>query len=230
MLNRSGRMYDLVAFDMDGVLVRYPSSWTWVHHHFGVENDTALEAYIRGEIDDSEFMRRDIALWIERKRDLCAADIDSILEKLPITNGVRETVESLRDADIRTVIVSGGLDSAARRISEEYGFDGWLANGLECDREGRLTGAGVLRVELMNKRRALDFFQSRWGVEKERSVCVGNSFVDISMFERCGLGIAYNPIDDLVAKKADVVVVDPDLRSVLPHILGVREPETKGRE
>jgi hypothetical protein len=39
------------------------------------------------------------------------------------------------------------------------------------------------------------------------------------MFEDCGLKIAYNPIDDIVSKKADVVINAEDLRSILPFIL-----------
>jgi phosphoserine phosphatase len=57
------RRYDLVAFDMDGVLVNYTSCWTWVHDHFRVTNEASLKAFIDGDIDDMEFMRRDIALW-----------------------------------------------------------------------------------------------------------------------------------------------------------------------
>lgn len=214
------RRYDLVAFDMDGVLVEYPSSWTWVHHHFGVTNETALEEYVRGSIDDREFMRRDISLWIARKSDLCKTDIDSILEDLPVTQGVGETISRIKDEGIRTAIISGGLDSVAETISRKYGFDSWVANGLECDRAGRLTGEGILRVELTNKRVALESFLKRWNIERERTVCVGNSFVDVSMFEGCGLKIAFNPIDDLVKKAADIVVDDTDLRSILPVILG----------
>ncbi|MCJ7516515.1 MAG: HAD-IB family phosphatase [Methanomassiliicoccales archaeon] len=213
------RKYDLVAFDMDGVLVRYPSSWTWVHHHFGVTNETALEAYMQGQIDDREFMRRDISLWIERKEDLCKADIDRILEDLPVTEGIDDTVSILKREGIKTAIVSGGLDSVARGMSERYGFEGWIANGLEYDRAGRLTGEGILRVELMNKRAALDSVLKLWGIGRERTVCVGNSFVDVSMFEECGLKIAYNPIDDIVSKKADIVINAEDLRSILPFIL-----------
>ncbi len=218
-MRESRRRYDLVAFDMDGVLVRYPSSWTWVHHHFGVTNETALDEYVKGHIDDREFMRRDISLWIARKADLCKTDIDSILEDLPVTPGIGETISRVRGNGIRAAIVSGGLDSVAGTIAKKYGFDGWLANGLECDRTGKLTGEGILRVELTNKRRALDSFLKEWKIERERTVCVGNSFVDASMFEGCGLKIAFNPIDDVIKKAADVIVDDEDLRSILPLIL-----------
>ena len=224
------RKYDLVAFDMDGVLVEYPSSWTWVHHRFGVTNETALEEYVNGSIDDREFMRRDISLWIARKSDLCKADIDSILEGLPTTQGIGETVSRLKDEGMRTTIISGGLDSVAENISRMYGFDAWIANGLECDQAGRLTGEGILRVELTNKKAALDSFLERWGIARDRTVCVGNSFVDVSMFAGCGLKIAFNPIDEVVKKAADVIVNDPDLRSILPYILGdlpVRNQEEK---
>ena len=54
--------YDIVVFDLDGVLVDIQSSWDWVHRHFGVDNDESLAQYLAGQIDDLEFMRRDIAL------------------------------------------------------------------------------------------------------------------------------------------------------------------------
>ena len=65
--------YKFVAFDLDGVLVDTFSSWVWMHKHFNVNNDHSLYAYQRGEIDYGEFMRRDIALWLENKKDMTIA-------------------------------------------------------------------------------------------------------------------------------------------------------------
>ncbi len=210
---------DLVAFDMDGVLVDYDSSWTWVHRHFNVDNEVSLAAYIDGEIDDMEFMRRDISLWLKKKNDLCMADIDSILRPVPIISGIKDTIDDLHSHGIRCVIISGGLDMTASRIAEEFGFDDFMANSLECDAQGRLTGEGVLRVELSNKRRALETYQQRFDASKERTACIGNSFVDVSMFRGGGFSIAFNPIDDLVRKNADLVLCSKDLRVVVPPLL-----------
>ncbi len=115
--NAPSRRYDLVAFDMDGVLIDYRSCWTWIHDHFHVDNEEALNLFIDGKIDDREFMRRDIALWKERNPRLCRKDLDSILEPLPITEGISETVSALRSAGVKTVIVSGGIDIVAERIA-----------------------------------------------------------------------------------------------------------------
>jgi phosphoserine phosphatase len=213
-------VYGLVAFDMDGVLVDHASSWTWVHEHFKVDNEVSLVAYIEGRIDDREFMRRDIEKWLSIRSDLCLEDIDEILRPVPVIPGIKETVSMLRSKGMRCVIVSGGLDMAARRIAEQNGFDDHIANSLACDENGRLTGEGVLRVELTNKRRALERFQEKYGVPAERTVAIGNSFVDVSMFSASGLSIAFNPIDETVERSADVVLRSKDLRDVLRPILG----------
>jgi phosphoserine phosphatase len=165
-------------------------------------------------------MRRDIEKWLSIRGDLCLGDIDAILLPVPVIPGIKETIAALRSRGIRCVIVSGGLDLAARRIAEQNGFDDHIANSLACDENGRLTGEGVLRVELTNKRIALERFQARYGVTAERTVAIGNSFVDVSMFSASGLSIAFNPIDEVVEKSADVVLRSRDLRDVLGPILG----------
>jgi len=217
---RQARLYDIVAFDMDGVLVDYRSCWTWIHDHFGVDNEASLDAFLEDRIDDMEFMRRDIALWKERCPSICMADLRTILEPLPINPGLGETISALQRRGIRTAIISGGLDIVAERIAAQYGFDDCLANGVQCDHEGKLTGEGLLRVELKNKAAALQSLLDRYGIAKQRAACVGDSFIDIAMFENCGLSIAFNPSDEVVAKKATYVVRDKSLSAILPYIIG----------
>jgi phosphoserine phosphatase len=211
--------WGLVAFDMDGVLVNYASSWTWVHDHFKIDNGETLQAYIQGRIDDREFMRQDIRRWLDAKADICRSDLETILDPVPIIEGISQTVNALRAAGAKVVIVSGGLDMTAGRIAREHGFDGYLANSVECGPDGALTGEGVLRVDLTDKGAALRQFQKEYGVDEMGTVSIGNSFVDVSMFALSGLSIAFNPIDEHVKKSANVVVNAGDLRNVLPHIL-----------
>lgn len=219
MAKHKARRFDLVAFDMDGVLVDYRSCWTWVHDHYGVNNETALVEFLEGRIDDKEFMRRDIALWREKDPEIVLDDLRCILDPLPISEGIEETVAALKREGIKVVIVSGGLDIVAERIAEKYGFDDWLANGVEVDEQGRLTGEGVLRVELMNKKMAMTSFLDKYQVARKRAACIGDSLIDIPMFEACGVSIAFNPIDDVVVKKATYIVKDKNLTAILPILL-----------
>ncbi len=218
-MSGNGRKFDLVAFDMDGVLVDYLSSWTWVHDRFGVSNEESVISFMDGEIDDLEFMRRDIALWLKHRPGLGLGDVEMELARLPINPGIGATVSALKERGIRTVIISGGLDLIAGKIAERYGFDAQWSNGLAADANGRLTGEGVLRVELCNKSKALHEAQELFGIAPERTAAIGNSSIDVSMFQVSSLGIAFNPIDEEVVRGAHHVIRDASLSAVLPFLL-----------
>ncbi len=213
-------MAKLAAFDMDGVLVDIVSSWVHVHRGFGVNNDHSLRAYLRGEIDDQEFIRRDIALWMAADPGVTSDKIRRMLADAPIMNGARETVSELRRRGFRTVIVSAGIDLLAERVASELGMDMQFANGMLTDGSGRLSGEGVFRVRLMDKGRSVAEAAAVLGVSKEDVVSVGNSRYDVSMFEHSALGIAFCPEDEEVRDGADVVVEEKDLRRVLDHLEG----------
>ena len=218
-MRENGRKFDLVAFDMDGVLVDYLSSWTWVHDRFGVSNEESVISFMDGEIDDLEFMRRDIALWLRHRPGLGIPEVERELVRLPINPGIGATVQALKEKGTRTVIISGGLDIIAGKLAKEYGFDAQWSNGLATDTDGKLTGEGVLRVELCNKRKALQEAQYLFGASPERTAAIGNSSIDVSMFQAAALGIAFNPIDEDVIRGAHHVVRDASLSAVLPFLL-----------
>jgi len=210
--------YELVCFDMDGTLTKVDSSWDWIHEYYGVDNEESYEMYCSGIIDEKEFMRRDIGMWLEKHPEITANDIAKQFATLPLIDGIQETVAALKSEGMRNVIVSGGIDSAARMIADEFGFDDFIADSLEvCDR-GILTGEGILHVDLSDKGINVKNFQNEYGIGKERTVSVGNSFTDIPMFENSALSIAFNPIDEKVIEAADAVVESDNLSDILEII------------
>lgn len=211
-------MTGLVVFDMDGVLADIESSWVYVHRHFGVSNDHSLYAYLRGEIDDLEFIRRDIQLWRQQDPEITAAKIDSILSEVPLMQGASTAVGALKERGYTTAIVSAGIDLLAERIVRELEIDSCLANGLVMDGSGRLSGEGVLRVRLMDKGDGVDAAGASAGVAREDIVAVGNSQYDISMFDRSGFGIAFHPSDLKVRERADAIVEEKDLSKIVEII------------
>ena len=211
--------YELVAFDLDGVIVAERSSWEWVHRHFGVDNNDALLEFMERQIDDAEFMRRDIRLWKDINPDISLNDIKGILLEASVTAGSPETMKALTENGVKTCIVSGGIDMLADHIGASCGIDRTVSNGLAADAEGRLTGEGILRVKLREKGTALRSVLDEFGIPAEKCAAVGNSWVDITMFEVAGFSIAFNPIDEETREAADVVVESDNLMDVLEYLL-----------
>ncbi len=222
------RKYDLVCFDMDGTLTRLRSSWCWVHQHYGVDNESAYQAFINGEIDEQEFMRRDIALWVGRDPDVTLRDIAVIFRDMPLISGIQETIACLKDCEIRSVIVSGGIDLAAEMLKAEFGFDDYVADELCAYDDGHLTGEGKMNVDLKDKGVNVRRFIKKYDTTSKRTVSIGNSFTDIGMFRQSGLSIAFNPTDEYTSEAADVTVVSENIADVLDYILVDAEPEAPG--
>jgi phosphoserine phosphatase len=93
-----------------------------------------------------------------------------------------------------------------------------FANSVRTDSEGRLTGEGILRVELIHKDKNIKALMRKLALPVEECAAVGNSCFDIPMFESCGIGIAFNPEDDCVKASADMVIEGKDLRKLIPAI------------
>jgi len=208
----------LVVFDMDGVLADIQSSWVFVHEHFGVNNEHSLYAYLKGEIDDLEFIRRDIHLWKDRDPEVSVDKIRRVLASVPLMPGAIQAVRQLRESGLKTAIVSAGIDLLAERIVDELDIDHQLANGLITDSKGKLSGEGVLRVKLMDKGDAVAQVGELLRVKPKDIVSVGNSRYDVSMFRRSGKGIAFRPSDEGVKESADAIVEGEDLSGILKYV------------
>ncbi|MGA1849114.1 MAG: HAD-IB family phosphatase [Thermoplasmatota archaeon] len=211
-MNGSG---PIAVFDMDGVLVHQRSSWRIVHDRLGTSNEDSFIAYIRGEIDDLEFMRRDISLWMG-KGLMNIQDVEAAIDDAILIPGFIECMELLKEEGYSLAILSGGLDALARKLGRIGGFDHIISNGLILDKEGGLTGEGELRVPLRDKGSVLSGLLE---VGYSPVAVVGDSHVDLSMFALADLSIAFRPESSEVAEAADVVIEEPDLRIVARTVI-----------
>jgi HAD superfamily PSPase-like hydrolase len=220
------RRIRLVIFDCDGVLADAGSSWEYVHQAFGTDNSGALEAYMRKEFDDYEFIRRDVRLWAPSGEKIHISRIRRILDKIPLMKGAPQALKALSRAGIKTAIVSGGLQPLTKRIARKCGIDINLSNGLVTDNKGYITGEGIVQVPVSEKGVVVKELVRRLGLRKQDCAAIGDRGLDSRMFEHVGLGIAFNPADDEVCDKADVVIRTKDLREILKFII----PNRKARK
>ncbi|MCI4330381.1 MAG: HAD-IB family phosphatase [Thermoplasmata archaeon] len=211
-------MLRLVAFDMDGTLVDVDSSWGAVHRHFGDENAEALDLFVNDRIDDEEFVRRDIRKWWTHRPGLTVQDLGAILDAVPLMPGARALFDELHRRRVGTAIISGGIDVLAKRIGRELGIEYVLANGFRVDASGRLTGEGIIRVPIKGKERVLEQVQRQLGVSVEETASVGNSDIDVGLFRRSRIGVAFQPADEHVRSQATASVTERDMTLILPHL------------
>lgn len=210
---------ELVCFDMDGVLIDVGSSWVMVHKHFGVENEASLRAYLNGEFDDAEFIRRDVRLWLDQKPKMRREDFEAIFQEPPFMAGVRETVEALRAEGVEMAIVSGGVDVMAEQVARRLGIEHWAANGFEYDAEGHMTGEGIVRTPLNDKAAPVLRFAEELDVPLDRVLAIGNSLPDVSMFDVAGRSVAFHPEDDYTREHATWTIEDGPLDQMVPLVL-----------
>lgn len=217
-VDAGGPGLELVLLDMDGTLVD-ASSWELVHEAFGVTNQANWGRYQKGELDDLEFMRSDIALWRVGGRRVHVDEIVGILDRAPLMPGARELIGGLRRAGVATCILSGGLDLLARKVCVDLGIDMYVANGLRLLESGHLHGDGLPFVEIRDKGRVAREILRTLDVPPERAAAVGNSAYDVPMFQACAFGVAVNPGDEDVRRGARHVVEGKNLAPVLPLLL-----------
>jgi phosphoserine phosphatase len=209
---------------MDGTLVDVESSWAAVHHHFNDHNADGLRDFLAGKIDDHEFIRTDIRIWWRHAPALTIDDLERILAGVPIMPGADRLIAGLRADGVRTAILSGGIDLLAHRVARELGIDLVLANGFRVTAEGRLTGEGIVRVPMKEKEKVLEGLQHQLGIPPAETASIGNSEIDVGMFRRSRVGVAFRPADDEVRAAAAHVITERDLGRALEVLRPFPDP------
>jgi len=211
---------ELVIFDMDGVLTDIVSSWKYIHDHFETSNKRSVNDYLKGKIDDMEFIKKDSSLWIENNKPITRKKLIEILSNVTLMKGAEKCIKVLKNNKIKTAIVSAGLDILAYKVAKELGIDYVYSNGVKTDKKGYLTGMGILKVRLMYKDEVVIKLSNELNIPLHRIATVGNSCFDIPMFDLSGLTIAFNPEDDCTKESADIIVKGKDLIKILPYLKG----------
>ncbi len=208
----------LIALDMDGVLTKHQSSWSYLHRAFGVDNSAVFYRYRDGKITYPEFLVEDVRLWLEKKGRISKDEIVFLLNKIPFMENLYQGLTDLRKIGYKIAIVSGGISWLAERIASGFPFDAVLSNEISVDDNGYIKADGTMHVDPRQKELAIREIQKRHNIPVEKTLAVGDSDFDSSMYRVAKIGIAYNPNSQALRKAADIVLYSEnflDLCSVI---------------
>jgi phosphoserine phosphatase len=177
-----------VVFDMDGVIFEGDNFWLDLHREYGTERE-ALQLAERYLTTDYERLARITAEELWRSR--AAAPYLRLVAERRYQPGVHDLFARLKEAGLRTVLVSSGSDLLAARAQQDLGIDAVAANGLGM-RDGRLSGELFLRVSDTAKAPVAAELLSLVGVTPQRAAAVGDSRSDVGIARMVALSIAYD--------------------------------------
>jgi len=205
----------LAFFDLDGTLKRERDPYVYLHRCLGTWE--ACQPYLAqglaGELDYDEWLRLDVGLWKGTSR----AAMEGFLRRNPYLPGARETVAALRQAGVRVVLVSTGLDVHAEMVRQDLDIDRAYANQV-LFRDGLVSGEARTVVREGGKGEIVARVQAELGVPPEDCLAVGDGTSDAGMFPLVQLGVAVNAPSPRLRAAAHLVIEEADLSGLLGRV------------
>lgn len=182
--------YGLCVMDMDSTLISIECI-DEIADMVGIKPQIAAitERAMLGELDFAQSLRQRVALL----KNLKETDLLRVLnERLQLNPGAKEWIESCKQNNITTLLVSGGFTFFAERVKEMLGLDYAVSNSLEII-DGQLTG-GILGniVDAQTKADELVKLRDKLGLSAAQTIAIGDGANDLKMMAAAGIGIAYH--------------------------------------
>jgi len=98
--------------------VKIESSWDYFHEALGTfeEGLRNTELYYSGKISYEEWAQMDASLW----KGLPLAHLEELAMRIKLVKGARETFEALKEAGIRPILLSCGLNLVVKRVAGSW--------------------------------------------------------------------------------------------------------------
>jgi phosphoserine phosphatase len=157
------------------------------------------ERAMRGELDFKQSLRERVAL-LKGLPESALQDV--IQQRLQANPGAQRWIDTCKQYQIKTMLVSGGFEQFAHHVQKMLGIDYSAANRLEII-DGKLTGN--ILGDIVDGQAKADYLRYQAGqlnVDLDATVAIGDGANDLLMMQAAGAGIAYHA-KPIVQQQAD---------------------------
>ena len=206
----------LVVFDVDSTLIE-DEVIELLADAAGkrAEVKAITDAAMAGELDFAQSLAARVAMLEGVSESVIAATF----ERVRITAGAKELIESIHESGGKVAAVSGGFIQVLEPLARELKLDYYRANTLEIV-DAKLTGRTIGQViDKSVKAASLSEWASELGLSARQCIAVGDGANDLEMMSLAGLGVAFNA-KPIVKANAQLVIGSAslaDLKVLLPR-------------
>ena len=225
----------LVFFEMEGTIFRRavhlsdtkvaPSAWVAIAQHLGkeaYEEEMATQSRWHNGKYPGYIAWMEDTIRIHKKYGLKRDVFEKILLSIDFMPGVHEVFNTLRVAEVRTSLLTGGFKFQADRATKELGINHTFA---ACeyfwDNEGKLCHWNLLPADFSGKIRFMESLSAEHRLTREELAFVGDGDNDVDLAQKVGISIAFNGTDALRNATTHSVDQEPqkeNLKAVLSYL------------
>jgi phosphoserine phosphatase len=178
----------LIVSDMDSTFIQQEVI-DEIGAEAGIKAEIAeiTERAMQGELDFTQSLRERVQLL----KGVHENKLDFIFERLQLSDGIFELVNSCKTCFVHIALVSGGFSFFVEKFQSKFQLYRVLANQLEFE-HGVLTGHVIGDVvDAKKKSIALQEFQKELVLDATQIAAMGDGANDIDLLKSAGLSIAY---------------------------------------
>jgi phosphoserine phosphatase len=218
------RAYKLIAFDLDGTLLRgakYKYSWAAVWERLAGDSDGMIwrghmRRFLRKEIDYIKWC--DIAAEAFRKKQITNSQMIGLAKEFSLVRNCKEVLFRLKAEGYKLVLLSGGIDIFLRahftKREVEAIFDIVKINVMAFDVDNVVAYVKATSYDYEGKMRAISEICHDEGVSLEDVLYVGDSINDRYLLNTIGCFISVEGSDEEISLTSNYHVAGADLEEV----------------
>lgn len=220
--NNEQRHKKAIIFDMDSTLIKQEVI-EMIAKYGNVEAEVKkiTDRAMNNELNFSESLTKRVALLKGIKIEEL---YDNIKKDIIFTNGIKELSKFLKTQNYKLAVLSGGFKQFAEYVYNTLDFDYFLANELDVNETGEITGNLLNAKDLVDgdkKASEIQRLSKEWGIPLDDIMMVGDGGNDLKAMNVSGFGIAWNakPIVQMEAPGR----LNSDTLYDLKYILGYKD-------